>query len=77
MLCLLSLIVGYNIYIILFFKNNKWDSKKKNNPKEDSSRSDDDDAGSVVTTSSPVPQVKVKRMAIMMIQGQVEGTPVD
>jgi hypothetical protein len=32
---------------------------------------------SVVTTSSPVPQVKVKSMAIMMIQGQVEGTPVD
>ena len=51
--------------------------KKINNPKEDSSRSDDGDAGSVVTTSSPVPQVKVKSMAIMMIQGQVEGTPVD
>jgi hypothetical protein len=42
--------------------------KKINNPKEDSSRSDDGDAGSVVTTSSPVPQVKVKSMAIMMIQ---------
>lgn len=39
-----------------------------NNPKEDSSRSDDGDAGSVVTTSSPVPKVKVKSMAIMMIQ---------
>jgi hypothetical protein len=31
----------------------------------------------VVTTSSPVPQVKVKSMASMMIQGQVEDTPVD
>ena len=31
----------------------------------------------MVTTSSPVPQVKVKSMASMMIQGQVEGTPVD
>ena len=51
--------------------------KKINNPKEDSSRSDGGDAGSVVTTSSPVPKVKVKSMAIMMIQGQVEGTPVD
>ena len=56
----------------------KW--KEKNNPKEDSSRSDGGDAGrtrSVVTTSSPVPLVKVKSMASMMIQGQVEGTPVD
>jgi hypothetical protein len=55
----------------------KW--KEKNNPKEDSSRSDGGDTGrtrSVVTTSSPVPQVKVKSMASMMIQGQVEGTPV-
>jgi hypothetical protein len=51
--------------------------KKTNNPKEDSSRSVGGDAGSVVTTGSPVPQVKVKSMAIMMIQGQVEGTPVD
>jgi hypothetical protein len=42
--------------------------KKKTNPKEDSSRSDGGDAGSVVTTSSPVPKVKVKSMAIMMIQ---------
>ena len=56
----------------------KW--KEKNNPREDSSRSDGGDAGrtrSVVTTSSPVPQVKLKSMASMMIQGQVEGTPVD
>ena len=56
----------------------KW--KEKNNPREDSSRSDGGDTGrtmSVVTTSSPVPQVKVKSMASMMIQGQVEGTPVD
>lgn len=56
----------------------KW--KEKNNHKEDSSRSDGGDTGrtkSVVTTSSSVPQVKVKSMASMMIQGQVEGTPVD
>jgi hypothetical protein len=44
-----------------------FEKKKKNNPKEDSSRSDGGDAGSVVTTSRPVPQVKVKSMAIMMI----------
>jgi hypothetical protein len=53
----------------------KW--KEKNNPKEDSSKSDGGDIGrtrSVVTTSSPVPQVKVKSMDRMMIQGQVEGT---
>jgi hypothetical protein len=31
----------------------------------------------VVTTSSPVPQVKVKSTASMVIQGQVEGTPVN
>ena len=31
----------------------------------------------VVTTCSPVPQVKVKSMASMVIQGQVEDTPVD
>jgi hypothetical protein len=52
--------------------------RKKNKQSQGySSRSDGGDAGSVVTTSSPVPKVKVKSMAIMMIQGQVEGTPVD
>jgi hypothetical protein len=45
--------------------------KKINNPKEDSSRSDGGDAGSVVTTSSPVPKVKVKSMAIMMIKALI------
>jgi len=56
----------------------KW--KEKNDLKGDFSRSDGDDAGrasSMVVASSPVPQVKVKSMASMMIQGQVEGTPVD
>jgi hypothetical protein len=64
-----STISGFSVYALRY--------KSINNPKEDSSRSDGGDAGSVVTTSSPVPKVKVKSMAIMMIQGQVEGTPVD